>query len=196
MKIRALKFATVGLLVTVSWACDRTPAARAAIVVDSIIPRDEALRRFRVGVDSVSTLTGGRPSRDALMRDFLRAVEARDTATLRAMQLTRAEFAWIFYPTNPQGLPPYDLSPSLMRFMMEGRSAHGLSQLLEARGGRPMHVAGYSCDTTTVEGANRVHQLCTIRRVQAPGDTVTERIFGPILERDGAFKFVSYTNRL
>jgi hypothetical protein len=35
-----------------------------------------------------------------------------------------------------------------------------------------------------------------VRRVQAPGDTVRERLFGPILERGGRFKFVSYANRL
>jgi hypothetical protein len=32
--------------------------------------------------------------------------------------------------------------------------------------------------------------------MQAPGDTVDERLFGPIVERHGRFKFVSFANKL
>jgi hypothetical protein len=35
-----------------------------------------------------------------------------------------------------------------------------------------------------------------VLRVQAPGDTVEERLFGLILEREGRFKFVSLANQL
>jgi hypothetical protein len=32
--------------------------------------------------------------------------------------------------------------------------------------------------------------------VQAPGDTLEERLFGPIVEREGVFKFLSFANKL
>jgi len=194
------RYATIALALTIAAAttgCDRTPRADASNVVDSVVPREEALRRFQSGLARTDSLSGGAPSRDALVREFLRALEARDTAALRTLLMTKAEYAWLYYPTNPQGLPPYDLSPALYWFMIEGRSAQGLSQALEARGGQKLRYAGYTCDAGfSSEGENRVYGPCLVRRVQAPGDTVAERLFGPILERDGRFKFVSYANRL
>lgn len=165
--------------------------------VDSVVPRAVALERFRAGLDSVDTLSGGAPSLDALVRRFARALEARDTAALAVMVLTRREFAWLYYPTNPQGRPPYDLSPELMWFMLVENSRKGLAHALEERGGRRLGFAGYSCDPSpSREGANTVWGPCPVRRVQAPGDTTTERLFGLVLERGGRFKFVSYANRL
>jgi hypothetical protein len=35
-----------------------------------------------------------------------------------------------------------------------------------------------------------------VRRLPSPGDSVSERLFGPIVERGGRFKFVSYANKL
>jgi hypothetical protein len=165
--------------------------------VDSVVPRAVALERFRAGLDRVDSLSGGAPSRDALVRRFVRALEARDTAALAAMVLTRQEFAWIYYPTNAQGLPPYDLAPELMWFTLVENSRKGLAHALEERGGRRLGFAGYSCDPTpSREGANTVWGPCPIRRVQAAGDTISERLFGLVIERGGRFKFVSLANRL
>jgi len=179
-------------------ACDRASRAAPAVgVVDSVVPRDVALRRFRTGLDSVDTLLGGATSRDALVRAFVTALERSDTAALRALTMTRAEYAWIYYPTNPQGLPPYDLSPDLMWFMLAENSQKGLAHALEERGGRPLGYLGHSCDPRpSREGANTVWGPCPVRRVQAPGDTTVERLFGLIVERGGRYKFVGFANRL
>jgi hypothetical protein len=181
-------------------ACGRTDAATrrpTAQAVDSVVPREVALQRFRQGLDSVASLAGGAPSRDELVRRFVRALEQHDTSTIRVLVMSKAEFAWIYFPTNPQSLPPYDLSPDLFWFVLEGRSRQGIAAALETRAGRPLRVAGYSCDpVTSREGENTIHGPCTVRRVQAPGDTVTERLFGPIIERGGTWKFVSYANKL
>ena len=165
--------------------------------MDSVVPRAVALERFRAGLDSLDTLAGGAPSRDALVRRFALALEGRDTAALRTMALTRQEFAWIYYPANPQGLPPYDLGPDLMWFMLVENSRKGLAHALEERGGRQLGFVGYSCDPRpSRERANTAWGPCVIRRVQAPGDTTAERLFGLIIERGGRFKFVSFANRL
>ncbi len=178
--------------------CSRSEAepGRAA-VVDSVIPREESLRRFRLGLDSTDALAGGAGSRDALVRLYIHALERRDTAELRGLLMTQAEFAWAYYPTNPQGRPPYDLAPGLLWFMLDSGSRQGLAAALESRAGRPLHIAGYACDpVASHEGENTVVGPCLVRRVQAPGDTVLERLFGPIIERRGTFKFVSYANKL
>lgn len=175
-----------------------TRTASYAGVVDSVVPRDEALRRFRTGLGEPRDLDGSAArSRDALVRAFVRAVEAGDTAAARALTLTRAEFGWLYYPTTPQGLPPYDLSPSLLWFLTQGGTDKGLRRLLDERGGGPLRYAGYRCDPrSSREGENTLWGPCVVRRVQAPGDTVEERLFGLILERAGRFKFVSLANKL
>lgn len=193
------------LLAAVAACGSATPDDRAAArtasyagVVDSALPRDEALRRFRTGLTEPRELDrAAAPSRDALVRAFVEAVEAGDSAALRALVLSRAEFGWLYYPTTPQGLPPYDLSPSLLWFLTDGATSQGVRRLFEERAGQPLGYAGYRCDPTpSREGANTVWGPCLVRRLQAAGDTLEERLFGLILERDGRFKFVSLANKL
>lgn len=165
--------------------------------IDSVVPRDTALARFRQGLDPVDHLQGGSPTRDALIERFVEALEAADTAALAALALSRAEFAWLYYPTVPEAYPPYDLRPGLMWFMVEGNSSKGLRRALEEYGGRPLRVVDWRCEgDTRVYGENRVHPLCVVRRLEAPGDTVEQRLFGPVVERGGRFKFVSLANTL
>jgi hypothetical protein len=165
--------------------------------VDSFIPRDEALRRFRRGLASVEGLKHGLPSRDALVQAFVRALERRDSTALGRLALSKAEFAYLFYPSSPQGLPPYDLNPDLMWFMLSLQSDKGVRRALTERGGRPLHAAGFRCDgKPSGQGENTVWGPCVLRRVTAQGDTIEERLFGPILDRRGRYKFVSYANKL
>jgi hypothetical protein len=174
----------------------RPGRAEAATHVDSIVPRDVELAQFRAGLVEPTGLTGGAASRDALVRRFMDALEHRDTTTLESLRMTQAEFAYLYYPTNPEARPPYDLSPGLMWFLLEGRSRRGLVHALEDRGGVTLHYAGYSCANRSRQGDNTVWSGCTVRRRQAAGDTMVEMLFGPIIERGGRFKFVSYANKL
>ena len=180
---------------------ERAPAAAATNAavpqhVDSVVPRDVALAQFRQGTTQVDRITGGARSRDALVNAWVKAVEANDTASLARLRISRDEFAWLYYPTAKQGLPPYDLSPSLMWFVVDGGSNKGMARLLQDRGGKPLHVVGYTCDPqSSVEGENTSWGPCALKRVQAPGDTVEERLFGLLVERGGQWKFLSYKGR-
>lgn len=167
--------------------------------VDSIAPREVELARFREGLTESpgGMLAGDAESRDALVRRYVRALERADTAGLEALAITRDEFAFLYYPTNPEAHPPYDLAPGLMWFMLEQNSRKGLLHALEERGGRPLGYVGYRCDATpSQQGANTVWGPCVLRRRQPGGDVIEERLFALILERDGRFKFVSYANKL
>ena len=169
----------------------------AAGVVDSPVPRDLALRRFREGLDSVASLSGGAPSLDALGRAYAGALEIRDTAALRSLTLSKAEFAWLYYPTSAQGLPPYDLSPMLLWFTLEEPSQKGLRRALADRGGSPLHYLRTRCaGSSTTEGLNTLWGPCVLRYVGAPGDTVEERLFSQVIARGGIFKIVSHGNKL
>lgn len=159
--------------------------------------RSAELAKFRAGLVQPENLTGGAPSQDELVTRFVRALETRDTAALVAMHLTRAEFAWFYYPTNPQSQPPYDLSARLMWFMQHEGSEKGVRQLLDERAGMPLRVVSYRCDpVTSRQGDNTLIGPCLVRRVTSQRDTVEERLFGLMIERGGRYKFVSYANKL
>ena len=186
----------IQVLIAASSTEPHSASPASANVVDSVIPREEALRRFRVGLDTPTALAGGAPSRDALVQEFVEALAAADTAAIKRLTLSKAEFAWLYYPTSAQGLPPYDLSPSLMWFLMDEQSRKGLTRALAERGGTPYAYAGYICDGgEVVEGANRIWGPCTVRRVTAAGDTVQERLFGQIMGRDGMYKITTHANK-
>lgn len=172
-------------------------AGRDPAHVDSVVARDVELAWFREGLIEPTTLTGGARSRDALVRSYVRALERADTAALAALAITRAEFAYFYYPTNPEAHPPYDLGPGLMWFMLEQSSRKGQLHALQDRGGRPLGYLGHRCDATpSRQGRNTVWGPCVVRHRQSGSAEIEERLFALILERDGRFKFVSMANKL
>jgi hypothetical protein len=183
-----------------SLACDRPDAQAIAAprrVVDSAISRVEALRRFRTNLAPVGALKGGRRSRDSLVAAYLKALGTRDTAALAAMAISRAEFGYLYYPTTPQGRPPYDLAPELMWSLLSLRSERGIRKALEIYGGQDLTLLGYECDPgESVEGQNTVWGPCQVRFRRTEGDTVSRRLFSQIIARGGHFKFLSYANKL
>jgi hypothetical protein len=173
-----------------------TPAAHRPVHIDSLVPRAEALRRFRSGIPRLDSLSGGVTSRDALVRAYVRAIEKRDTVVLRRLLLARSEFAYLYYQTSPQGLPPYDLTPDLMWFMLSTGSEKGLTRALTELGGHPLGYTGYVCDSVpSRQGANTVWGPCAVHLHPKGGDSTSQRLFGLIVERDGRYKFVSYANK-
>jgi hypothetical protein len=176
---------------------DARAEAPAGGVVDSILPREEAVRRFRQGLAPVDALAGGAQSLDGLVTAYFRALSAADTATLAALGVTRAEFAYLYYPTAVQARPPYDLEPGLMWFMLFERSNQGLRRALQLHGGEVMRPAGFDCGSGPQrEGENMVYGPCLVRWVTQEGDTTAARLFSRVLDRDGRFKFLSFANRL
>lgn len=170
------------------------PAASA--VVDSALPIEEALRRFREGRTEPAGLRGGAGSREALVAAFVSALERRDTAGLRPLVLDAEEFAWLYYPSSAMARPPYELPPEVLWLQMQGQTERGATRLLAERAGEPLGYVGHECGSERMEGENRIYGHCVLRRVVATGDTAGERLFGLIVQREGVFKFVSYANRL
>jgi hypothetical protein len=181
-------------------ACDRPEMQAKAPprrVVDSILTRDEGLRRFRQGLPPVEALKGGKESRDELVAAFLGALGKRDTLALTSMALTGPEFAYLYYPTTPQGLPPYALEPGLMWHLLVQRSDRGLRRSLAVYGGRGLHLLSYDCGKEeSREGDNTISGPCVMRVRDERGRTVSLGLFSQIIERGGRYKFVSYANKL
>ncbi len=165
--------------------------------VDSIFPIEESLRRFREASGPEPTgLSAGAASRDALVERFVTALAAHDTAAFRDMLVTREEFGWLYYPHTQFTSRPYEMAPELLWFQLQNGSSRGLGRLLDRMGGTRLDLVEHRCaPVPLVEGPNRVWEGCLLRIVPPTGgEPANLRLFGSILERDGSFKFVSYSN--
>ena len=166
-------------------------------VVDSILPADEELRRFRAasGGDSATAFSGGGDSRADLVKRFVRALVANDTSALRAMAVHAREFSDVYYPASPYSRPPYREPISFAWRMIQDPSSAGLGKLLKRLGGMPMRFVAERCDPKALhEGAVTRYSGCLVDVVDATGATVTKRYYGSVVEYKGKFKFLSYTN--
>jgi hypothetical protein len=167
---------------------------RAGYVIDSVRSPEEELARFREGITEPPTaLEGGAASRGALIAAFAAAVSAGDSTTLKRMQLSRAEFAYLYYPESQFTRPPYRHPPEAAWLQLRMGDA-GLRRLLARRTATPLKIASHACDPRPIEeGRSRLWRRCTVRLV---GDTVQMTLFGVIIEREGRFKFASFANDL
>ena len=166
-------------------------------VIDSILPIEEEVRRFRLaaGGTPVTALGGGSPSREALVRRFVAALAAGDSTGLAAMALSPREFIDLVYLESPYTRPPYRQAPQLLWGQMQNSSRKGFIRLLRRVGGLPLHYVSHRCATPPeVQGRNRLHAACTVAIRDDRHRTETHRLFGSIIARDGIYKFVGYAN--
>ncbi len=185
-------------------ACEgRTPRPEATAagespptgVVDSVLPMDVALDRFRADLAEPDRLRSGADTRDALVQGVIDALAANDTAAFERLAVDRAEWAWLYFPTSTVARPPYELPPALAWFQLQERNRRGVLRALRELGGHEIDSRGYACDPEpTEEGANLLWTGCTVTLSRDGGEPVTIRLFGAILERDGRFAVLSFTN--
>lgn len=193
----------LGLSLAAALACggDRaadTEAVPSAGVVDSALPIPVLLARFRAATpDTLTALSGGADSPDALGRALLAAVQRHDTAAVRALAVSRAEFAWLYYPHSRFTAPPYELGPDLVWLQLVAASDKGAGRLLQRYGGRALRFERLDCpDTAAVEGPNRIATGCTVRFAVADSAARDLRLFATTLTRDGRVKVLSFANDL
>ena len=162
-------------------------------VVDSILPIEEEIRRFRLQVPEVpSRLNGGASSRDALVHRWVKALETRDSTALREMLMNAAEYITFFYPESQYTKAPYRQSPGVRWGLITNSSLQGASRVWERHAGQPFGFIGYRCNPEpTMLGRNRIWNGCIVEWKNQHQQGAMQ-LFGPIIERDGEFKFVTY----
>lgn len=199
MKIECI----TGVLLATALACSSGEAREAAqapiangVVIDSILPLEEALRRFRAELVEKTALEGGAATRDELVRRFVRAVETHDTTALREMVLSRAEYAWLYYPASTFSREPYYQMPQLNWLLNVASSEKGITRVVTRYGGSSLEYAGYECpDIARTDGGLSFWDGCVLSSKQEDG-LGRMRLFGSIIERGGQYKFYSYANDL
>lgn len=163
---------------------------RPVAVIDSVIPIDEALARFRADLPPPGGFSGGAGSAEALVRRIADLLAAHDTAGFEALALNQAEFAYLYYELNPLAAPPYELPPALMWFQLQQQNRTGVFRMLREFGGREFSEVELVCEREARdEGENRVLPGCRVRLDDAP----PLRLFGGLVERDGVWKVVSFS---
>lgn len=188
-------------MAAVGVACDAKAPRQADVpagVVDSALPIPVLLERFRATtVDTPTVLGGGAERPEALVRALLDAVSARDTVALRSLVMSRAEFAWLYYPHTKYVARPYELGPELVWLQHVAGSETGAVRLLERYGGSRLRLDALLCpDSVLVEGPNRITAGCRVRFAAADSAPRTLQLFAGLLARDGRYKFLSYANDL
>ena len=175
---------------------DSVVRSRPGYVIDSILPIEEDIRRFQAAAGPApASFSHGASSRAELVEAFVRALERNDTTSLVRLVVDRAEFAYLIYPTSPNASPPYRQSPQLVWLTRSASTQKSLTRLSARFGGKPLSYAGYSCATPAARhGVNRVWADCIVR--SGENSPTPLRMFGPIVEHNGRFKFLSLTNGL
>lgn len=164
-------------------------------VVDSVIPMEEAVARFRAHLPKPTGLSSGADSRDELVAKIVQALEAQDTLAFEDLAVNRAEWAWLYFPTDVLSEPPYELPPSLAWFQLQETNRKGVLRALRELGGHRLAYQACTCsEAPSLEGKNRVWTGCRVTLRRDDGDPVALRLFGAILERGGRFAVLSYDN--
>lgn len=167
------------------------------VVVDSVFPMDEELRRFRMGMDSIDAFRGGVNSRDELVETFVDALSRADTLALAGLAMTPTEFAWLYFPNSMYTEPPYQLPPGMVWFQLQNRSSRGLNRALSRLGGQTLYYTGYQCpDEGQAYGEGWIWHGCTLLGQLPTGEDVEQQLFGSILEWRGRYRLVSFSNEL
>jgi hypothetical protein len=200
-------------------SCDRTPrdpsprdaeaagrgaappvAARAPTNADALggtLSISDAVRVFQRDLPPADSLAHASPDQAALVRRLVSAIDRRDTADVRGMLLSRAEFGWLYYPTSAMASPPYELPPQVGWLQLVLESDKGVGRALDRLAGRGLRYGGHRCAKgPTAEGENRVWSRCAVTLRTATGDTTSAVLFGGIVERGGRYKFLNYWNKM
>lgn len=168
--------------------------APTGLVTDSVLPMHVLLQRFRAGLPVAVALQNGAHSVDELVEWFMSAVERADTAMLARIAVSRAEYAWLYFPTSVYATAPYELPPDVAWTLSAAASEKGLTRVVRRLGGSPLRFSAIRCAQEAREGVNRFWRQCTVEYQHATEGNLSRRLFGTIMEHGGRYKFLSYAN--
>lgn len=158
----------------------------------------EQLQQFRAGLPQVHMLSGGGSSPEAMARAYLDAVSRRDTSTLSALQVSRAEFAWLVYPNHIYRDPPFEFEPAVLWRQIRKGSDSGLAVVLARYGGQRIAFSSVRCERDRLQlprGPLSLWGECHVAFIHNDSVT-TAQLFWSLVEQAGTFKFLNFKNRL
>jgi len=167
----------------------------AGLKIDSILPSGEMLRRFQAELPVVTELDSVARGRDELVSEFVKALEREDTATVAKLALSKAEYAFLYFPSSVYSRKPYELPPDIAWLLNDQNSQKGARRVVQRLSGRNLAFGGYTCSSQVKEEQNVFWRECQVRYVDpTTSRRVTRKLFGAIMQRGGWYKFLSYAN--
>ena len=168
-----------------------------AVVVDSLLPMPALIERFQAASGNrVGSLAGGAGKAETLVRRYLDALESADTVSLRAMAVSRAEYAYLVFPQGMLSRPPYELNPEIAWLMLNLESEKGVARALRWMRGVATSYRGFECGEIANEGSVQSWKDCHVSLQLEDGMTVEIRLFSELLRAGDQYKFLSYANAL
>lgn len=142
--------------------------------------------------NSPPPLANTRASAEAVAAAVLEALAGKDRAALEALALNEAEFRAHAWPELPAAKPERNLPFSYVWGDLAQKSRHTLSGTLATHGGVRYELQRVSFAGQTKYPSYIVHRETTIHVRDASGVEHPLRVYGSMLEKDGAWKVFSY----
>ena len=131
-------------------------------------------------------------SKDAVVEAALRALSARDRATLASLALSETEFRKYIWPALPASDPKVGMPLDYVWADTSQKNENYLAQLLAEHGGRDYRLIAVTFGGETTDyRAFRVHRETTLD-VRGPAGPATVRLFGSLVESGGRWKIYSF----
>lgn len=138
-------------------------------------------------------LTGSQFSPEGAASEFLDALAREDLESIRAMALSKREFAQYVWPGLPASRPGTNLTLDFVWSSLNTRSDSGLRRTLASYRGRRLRLLGLRfTGETTDYGKAKVHRETRLRIRDDEGRERELELFGSMLEVDGEYKIFSF----
>ena len=141
-------------------------------------------------------LSGGAASIDALVSEFVAALNRRDRDALERLRVTEREYReWIVPGSVEPGQPPQILSEEASVYFWEvlnGKSTYFREALLGEYGGRDLEIEDFRFRKGTRRFANHLAHGRLALELEAEDGQKLALLTGSIAEVDGQFKFISF----
>jgi hypothetical protein len=132
-------------------------------------------------------------SPDALARTVLSAIAHQDADRLRRVALSEEEFREVVWPELPAARPERNIPFGYAWGDLRSKSEAALAGMLAQNGGKSFELVSirFSGGSTQYQ-TYVVHREAVLRVRDLNGADQEVRLFGSVLERDGACKVFSY----
>jgi hypothetical protein len=138
------------------------------------------------------SIAGTSSSPEAAAAAVLDALARKDRSALAALALSEREFEEHVWPGLPAARPERNLPLSYVWGDLHQKSEMSLERTLQKYGGRRLTLKSLRFSGYTDYPGYRVHRATTLRVTDVTGEQTDLRIFGSLLEKEGAWKVFSY----
>jgi hypothetical protein len=138
--------------------------------------------------------TGGEESIEALAREILKALAAKDVERLHALRVSGSEYAAICWPEFPQSRPYVKIPVEEAWAMHAAKCIGGTEAAMVEYGGRDLELESIAIEGHEEYRNFKLHRGLKLRvRAVASAETLTLAWVKTVAERDGLYKVFTYS---